>query len=136
MNESQDGRWYDADGIGTNPSRLEESLRSWPEDFAHENGRYRNICYRCRESFIGHKRRVVCRECVDGSKDPWNRWPDRHPEESGQYLCYIDATQYSPFVLWYFQIVDEVWNDAEGKRTVPLYWQRLIDPPGHGNVTT
>ena len=35
----------------------------WPEDFAHENGQYVNKCIRCRESFIGHKRRATCKRC-------------------------------------------------------------------------
>ena len=37
--------------------------QDWPEDFSHENGNYENRCARCRRSFTGHKRRVVCRIC-------------------------------------------------------------------------
>ena len=38
--------------------------RDWPEDFAHENGRYQNSCAVCGEIFHGYKRRVVCRRCA------------------------------------------------------------------------
>ncbi len=40
-----------------------ESTRDWPEDAAHENGRYRCSCVICKQSFVGHKRRVICRAC-------------------------------------------------------------------------
>ena len=37
--------------------------RDWVEDFPHENGNYENKCCHCGHSFIGHKRRVVCKVC-------------------------------------------------------------------------
>lgn len=37
----------------------------WPEDFEHENGRYQCKCSACGETFIGHKRRVVCKACAE-----------------------------------------------------------------------
>lgn len=43
--------------IGTNPQR------DWPEDFHLENGNYYNTCCHCGESFMGYKRRVVCKLC-------------------------------------------------------------------------
>jgi hypothetical protein len=36
----------------------------WTEDYAHENGNYMCLCMRCNKQFFGHKRRVVCRVCV------------------------------------------------------------------------
>ena len=42
---------------------LPTSPKSWPEDYSHENGSYINQCYLCKSPFIGHKRRVVCKEC-------------------------------------------------------------------------
>ena len=36
----------------------------WDEDFTHENGNYMNKCIDCKEMFIGHKRRVVCKVCA------------------------------------------------------------------------
>ena len=42
---------------------LADSKRSWIDDFKFENGNYYNSCVFCKELFIGHKRRVVCREC-------------------------------------------------------------------------
>ena len=41
---------------------LEE--RSWPEDFAHENGNYYSECLGCGRQFLGYKRRHVCRVCA------------------------------------------------------------------------
>jgi hypothetical protein len=39
--------------------------RDWASDAAHENGNYLNNCAICGKEFRGHKRRVVCRVCVD-----------------------------------------------------------------------
>jgi hypothetical protein len=38
--------------------------RDWEEDFGHENGQYMNICCHCAQTFIGYKRRVVCKLCA------------------------------------------------------------------------
>lgn len=38
--------------------------RDWPEDYKLENGRYCNLCLECNETFIGYKRRVVCKVCA------------------------------------------------------------------------
>lgn len=38
--------------------------RSWPDDYGHENGNYVNCCSQCQQPFVGHKRRVLCRECT------------------------------------------------------------------------
>lgn len=40
------------------------SSRSWPD--TGENGQYLNRCSQCRQQFMGHKRRVICRECAEG----------------------------------------------------------------------
>ena len=39
-------------------------LCDWPDDFPHENGNYNCKCSTCQRWFIGHKRRVTCRECA------------------------------------------------------------------------
>jgi hypothetical protein len=44
--------------------------RSWPEDFAHENGNYWNTCCHCQRQFTGHKRRVTCRACASAAPQP------------------------------------------------------------------
>lgn len=33
------------------------------EDFKHENGMYQHICTNCKETFMGHKRRLHCKTC-------------------------------------------------------------------------
>jgi len=38
--------------------------RDWEEDFTHENGNYQMNCLICEKSFIGHKRRIVCKKCT------------------------------------------------------------------------
>lgn len=42
-----------------------ECDRNWPEDFGHENGQYLNGCIYCSLSFVGHKRRRICKTCAD-----------------------------------------------------------------------
>ena len=36
----------------------------WPEDFSEENGNYMCTCISCGTSFIGYKRRIVCKYCA------------------------------------------------------------------------
>jgi hypothetical protein len=47
---------------------METSIRigegDWTEDFNHENGQYLCLCFKCGKNFIGHKRRVECKECA------------------------------------------------------------------------
>ncbi len=42
--------------------------KNWPEDSHLENGNYENQCCICRGVFIGHKIRVMCRECYLNQK--------------------------------------------------------------------
>jgi hypothetical protein len=44
---------------------VEGEERNWVQDFKHENGNYWNECMFCKKSFVGHKRRVVCKVCSD-----------------------------------------------------------------------
>jgi len=46
------------------------SSRDWPEDFSHENGNYVCICSVCKNTFCGHKRRLICKECAKGESAP------------------------------------------------------------------
>lgn len=38
--------------------------RDWTEDFSHENGNYSCQCCQCNQTFVGHKRMVVCKLCA------------------------------------------------------------------------
>lgn len=38
---------------------------NYTEDFSHENGNYENKCCSCKEHFLGHKRRVICKGCLN-----------------------------------------------------------------------
>jgi hypothetical protein len=49
-----------------------ESERNWTEDFEHENGNYQCRCIECKNMFIGHKRRVVCKVC-DGKESDFKK---------------------------------------------------------------
>lgn len=40
-----------------------DSPRNWTEDYPHENGNYICFCKTCNNTFIGHKRRILCKEC-------------------------------------------------------------------------
>jgi len=55
-----------------------ESERDWPEDFDHENGKYQNRCMECKQTFMGHKRRVICKKC---STPDWIEISKRKPPE-------------------------------------------------------
>lgn len=42
-----------------------QAERSYSEDFSHENGSYHNTCMYCGRGFLGHKRRVICKVCIN-----------------------------------------------------------------------
>jgi len=46
-------------------SDLINSPKNWKEDYEHENGNYMCHCRLCKQSFLGHKRRVMCKECTE-----------------------------------------------------------------------
>ena len=39
--------------------------RDYIEDYRFENGNYECLCFECKKPFIGHKRRIICKECSD-----------------------------------------------------------------------
>lgn len=41
----------------------------WPEDFSHENGNYFCKCISCGRTFMGYKRRVMCKMCATPTPD-------------------------------------------------------------------
>jgi hypothetical protein len=59
------------------------SSRDWPEDFPGENGNYTNRCIFCKQTFVGHKRRMVCKECFEESK---RKFEALSPEEQQTLL--------------------------------------------------
>ena len=69
--------------------------RDWPEDFSHENGNYECRCYSCKNTFVGHKRRVTCRLCyLEAMANP-EKFPPPTKEQ-------IDAI-FAQFALRQFQ---------------------------------
>ena len=42
---------------------IKSSKKDWKEDFQYENGKYLCHCAICGSNFLGHKRRVICKEC-------------------------------------------------------------------------
>lgn len=61
----------------TSPSKApltweQASAGNWEEDFTHENGNYLNICLECKNTFRGHKRRVMCKVCFEKEPD-WEK---------------------------------------------------------------
>lgn len=53
-------------------SPFEPSDRDWPEDFHLENGNYSNICIQCEDTFLGHKRRNICKKCASKNESEWD----------------------------------------------------------------
>lgn len=54
----------------------------WPEDFDHENGNYIGLCRECGHSFRGHKRRFICKICMQ--PDWENIAKIKKPEDKGK----------------------------------------------------
>lgn len=61
-------------------SDLLKSPKNWVEDFNNENGNYMNTCRCCKQHFLGYKRRIECKECVERQKIG-ELLPGEHPDE-------------------------------------------------------
>lgn len=40
--------------------------KDWVEDFSLPEGKFAHLCLFCKEGFVGHKRRVACKQCCSG----------------------------------------------------------------------
>lgn len=93
--------------------------RDWPEDSAHENGRYWCTCSTCGQRFVGHKRRVVCRTCS---------MPDETQEREGSRDAVvvprrIDRLRHTPAeraITDAMQVVEEMAADVRLTQAVIL----------------
>jgi len=48
-------------------AHLGDPSRNWQSDYPRENGCYQNSCSSCKNKFVGHKHRYLCRKCdTDG----------------------------------------------------------------------
>lgn len=56
------------------PEVYRDKRGDWTEDASHENGNYSSRCCYCERTFVGHKRRVVCKLCaiLRGKEDESN----------------------------------------------------------------
>ena len=55
--------YHTNDAAQTLIDNYESNEKDYTEDINHENGNYENIGCGCGDHFIGHKRRVLCKEC-------------------------------------------------------------------------
>ncbi len=49
-----------------------DNPRDWPKDFPHENGNYAHVCLACKNAFLGHKYRRICKICAGEHKLAWD----------------------------------------------------------------
>jgi hypothetical protein len=61
--------------LSQQPAQPDTSLlgsldKNWQEDSSHENGNYCCKCSECNCMFLGHKRRVICKECSNKPAQP------------------------------------------------------------------
>ena len=38
---------------------------NYPEDYKYENGNYMNKCIKCGNDFMGYKRKIYCKSCIN-----------------------------------------------------------------------
>jgi hypothetical protein len=79
-------RQYNRLAVGTEYIRAHSP--DWWEDRTHENGNYDNICNRCKCRFVGHKRRVLCRQCFMSMKPPLSI---RTPKSADEIVTVMQA---------------------------------------------
>lgn len=79
-----------------------DSARNWTEDYSHENGRHHCLCCKCGNGFIGHKRRVVCKECfapIQSPADELKPLLEKIVEASVRYVAYSHLITEHHFVV-------------------------------------
>lgn len=80
------------------------SDRSYPEDFALENGYYSHRCPTCSGYFDGHKSRVICKLCA-AETPPAANASERYPAFSFEVItantCGFTAVEQLKAVTWY-----------------------------------
>jgi hypothetical protein len=64
------------------------SKRNWYEDYELENGKYYGYCSVCSNEFLGHKRRVICRDCFIKGKEPEVKPMDGSDAASCEKCCH------------------------------------------------
>jgi hypothetical protein len=103
------------------------SARDWTEDFGHENGNYESICWRCGDTFIGHKRRVACKVCASSATQDTDRLCTEIAETAGA----IEATEERtpmPDVAGYAELLTRLlslaadMDAATSDHSFPAHW--------------
>lgn len=97
---------------------------NWPEDASHENGDYECRCVTCKQTFYGHKRRVVCKVCASPNaavRVDERQWPKScdalgiarcdHPNSCGCSRANAEA-ELLPVLRHY--VTDAIANDRLG----------------------
>lgn len=103
----------------------------WPEDFQHENGNYMNRCRTCKQTFMGHKRRVTCKTCAaptEAQSLTGGAVPDRDGRMPSELRDWLEGMSVSMDVSTgdhdahhrYYGVVSEVMDDAHDKHGVTL----------------
>lgn len=110
---------------GTGYLASEAVGRDWLEDFTHENGNYECACCICKNSFVGHKRRVVCKSCalVNPINNDWSivvgDWKDEKVAihgRAGLIACGLDAKEARKIVDAHNAQPPASWEWIEGMR--------------------
>lgn len=52
-----------------------------PEEGGYEDGNYYNECVQCNTTFIGHKRRQLCKVCTTANEARWNAMSEEERKE-------------------------------------------------------
>lgn len=82
---------------------------NWVEDFSHENGNYENGCIRCKNHFLGHKRRVICKNCYLSSMLDFYKPPFKKLE----HVAWVYDSEEN-FVFQFVREYDSKVNSVEG----------------------
>lgn len=102
------------------------SPRDWPEDFLYESGNYMCRCSACHETFVGYKRRVVCKVCHDRDAEEAKRraeWLNARSAPKG----WLIMTE-SEIASIKADLARLVWDNSEMKRLLERVWRYV---PNH-----
>jgi len=96
----------------------------WTDDLKYENGEYCNECIKCRQRFMGQKRRRICKACHDEARNEVDH-------TSGYVLCLYTYDYYKAEKAYAFSFDEK--ELAEYKETInDLYEHRpFVDPCDH-----
>lgn len=125
--------WMTRKIIEAYESTKTEQPVDWTEDATHENGNYQCRCLNCNRLFMGHKRRLICKDCSvpTDCRKAFDQWLDNDASPTVMARSKYYTAQEQVLGWLAFQAA---WHMREPKRESGEHRLVIIESPYAGNV--